>query len=330
MVYIEQQLVSNVRIPRNVVLAGPNPCWYITVHETGNFSKGAGAQAHADLQSRGFPAASWHLQIDDKKAIQSFRFSTRCAHAGDGQGHGNMSSIAIEVCVNPESDRREAWRKTAEVVKQLMKDHGIPLENVVQHNHWSGKNCPSGLRSGTPFNWGTFKSMLSGASSSVTPAASTPAPKKKSSGKQPYSHDQVAQEVVDGKWGNGADRRKRLEDAGFNFNSVQRRVNALLKPKSEAQVAKDISEGKGNWGNGAERTRKLQAAGYNAGNVQKRVNSILLGGNNSISKPSVNTIATQIVNGKGNWGNEPGRSQKLRNAGYDPAAVQRRVNQLLR
>ena len=54
-----------------------------------------------------------------------------------------------------------------------------------------------------------------------------------SSGKQVYpakkSVDEVAREVIQGKWGNGAERKKRLTDAGYDYNEVQKRVNALMK-----------------------------------------------------------------------------------------------------
>ena len=43
------------------------------------------------------------------------------------------------------------------------------------------------------------------------------------------SIDEIAQEVIDGKWGNGADRRQRLRVAGYNPSMVQLKVNELLK-----------------------------------------------------------------------------------------------------
>lgn len=43
------------------------------------------------------------------------------------------------------------------------------------------------------------------------------------------SIDEVAREVIDGKWGTGADRKKRLTDAGYNYSEVQARVNQILK-----------------------------------------------------------------------------------------------------
>ena len=39
--------------------------------------------------------------------------------------------------------------------------------------------------------------------------------------------DQVAREVIQGKWGVGSDRKKRLTKAGYDYYAVQRRVNEL-------------------------------------------------------------------------------------------------------
>ena len=40
---------------------------------------------------------------------------------------------------------------------------------------------------------------------------------------------EVAREAIDGKWGNGAERKTRLEKAGYNYNEVQAKVNQLVK-----------------------------------------------------------------------------------------------------
>lgn len=40
--------------------------------------------------------------------------------------------------------------------------------------------------------------------------------------------DDIAREVIRGEWGNGADRKKRLTAAGYNYDAVQKRVNELL------------------------------------------------------------------------------------------------------
>lgn len=51
--------------------------------------------------------------------------------------------------------------------------------------------------------------------------AASSAPTKK-------SIDEIAREVIRGDWGNGADRKDRLTAAGYDYETVQARVNALL------------------------------------------------------------------------------------------------------
>lgn len=43
------------------------------------------------------------------------------------------------------------------------------------------------------------------------------------------SVDEIAREVIQGKWGNGTDRKNRLTNAGYDYNAVQKRVNELMK-----------------------------------------------------------------------------------------------------
>lgn len=40
---------------------------------------------------------------------------------------------------------------------------------------------------------------------------------------------EIAKEVIQGKWGNGVDRKNRLTQAGYNYTEVQKKVNELLK-----------------------------------------------------------------------------------------------------
>ena len=42
------------------------------------------------------------------------------------------------------------------------------------------------------------------------------------------SEDEIAREIIAGKWGNGAERKQRLTEAGYNYESVQALVNKYL------------------------------------------------------------------------------------------------------
>lgn len=96
----------------------------------------------------------------------------------------------------------------------------------------------------------------------------------------PTSKDtsELAKEVLAGVWGNGSDRRAKLEAAGHDYQAVQAEVNRLcgLKAptgKTIAQVANEVIRGE--WGNGQDRYNRLSAAGYNPREVQAEVNRIL-------------------------------------------------------
>lgn len=85
----------------------------------------------------------------------------------------------------------------------------------------------------------------------------------------------VAREVLEGKWGNGADRKKKLEDAGYDYNAVQSKVNELLNnnKKSVDEMAREVIAGK--WGTGINRKNRLTKAGYDYYAIQKRVNELM-------------------------------------------------------
>ncbi|WP_230454752.1 hypothetical protein [Gardnerella vaginalis] len=42
------------------------------------------------------------------------------------------------------------------------------------------------------------------------------------------SVDEIAREVIRGAWGNGNERKQRLTSAGYDYDTVQKRVNELL------------------------------------------------------------------------------------------------------
>jgi len=50
--------------------------------------------------------------------------------------------------------------------------------------------------------------------------------------------DQLAREVIQGKWGNGAERKQKLTAAGYDYNAVQARVNELMGVKTSSSSSK--------------------------------------------------------------------------------------------
>lgn len=68
---------------------------------------------------------------------------------------------------------------------------------------------------------------------SPTPAPTT-TPKK--------TVDELAKEVIDGKWGNGQDRVNRLTKAGYDAKAVQAKVNAMLSTKPSTNTSKPVTK----------------------------------------------------------------------------------------
>ena len=85
--------------------------------------------------------------------------------------------------------------------------------------------------------------------------------------------DELADEVIAGKWDNGAERERLLTTAGYDYNAVQKRVNEKLYRKTTDEIAVEVIAGL--WGNGSARKEKLTEAGYDYSEVQRKVNQLI-------------------------------------------------------
>lgn len=94
------------------------------------------------------------------------------------------------------------------------------------------------------------------------------------------SLDEIAKDVIAGKYGNYPERKTRLESEGYNYSEVQAKVNTLLNnnapiaPTPEPQPTVDIltlvkKTIRGDFGNGETRKKAL---GSNFDEVQRQVN----------------------------------------------------------
>ena len=86
--------------------------------------------------------------------------------------------------------------------------------------------------------------------------------------KELKSLDEIAKDVIEGKYGNYPERKTLLEKEGYNYREIQDKVNEMLSPKTDILdlVKRTI---RGDFGNGEERKRRL---GNNYDEVQKQVN----------------------------------------------------------
>ena len=62
--------------------------------------------------------------------------------------------------------------------------------------------------------------------------------------------------------GNGENRKKRLKTAGYDYDKVQEKVNAIVKAsqkKSIDEIAREVIAG--DWGNGEDRKKQVEEIG---------------------------------------------------------------------
>lgn len=141
-----KRLIVSDAVSNRVSFGRGNPRNYLTIHQTGNTAAGANAKAHHNLQARSGIGYGWHWQVDDHEAIQTHDHDFKIWHAGDGRGKGNTESISIEICVNLDGDYNQSVENGAKLAALILKEENIDISKMVQHNYWTGKNCPEQIR----------------------------------------------------------------------------------------------------------------------------------------------------------------------------------------
>ena len=176
------KVISNDLVPKGASVCGRKlqSITYITLHNTGLIGTKAN-NFHRSLKRENALTngrqASWHFTVDDIEIYQEVDTTWETWHAGNSTG--NKNSISIEMCMwNDKEQQRKTYDNSARLVAELMKMHNIPITKVVQHNNWSGKNCPQFLReSKHGYNWSWFieqvKKYYNGTTSSTPSTPST-------------------------------------------------------------------------------------------------------------------------------------------------------------
>ena len=188
---------------------------------------------------------------------------------GSGDGNRKTISIECIMNGSGDAKDKKAEGNCAKLVAYLLDKFKLKDTAIYSHNHWyKVKYCPAYILphwnnfkkkvisyrnkntaiegNSKPSNsvkalyrvrtsWDNTKSQIGAYSSleNAKKACKTGYFVFDANGKVIYpvkkSVDEIAKEVIQGKWGNGADRKNRLEKAGYNYNEVQKKVNMLLK-----------------------------------------------------------------------------------------------------
>ena len=310
----------------------------VTIHETDN---NAPARNEIAYMQRNNNQVSFHFAVDEKEIIQGVPLNRNTWNAGDYQGKGNRRTIAIEICRNYRTDDLTNYYKAREnaeeLVGWLLHLYGWGAGDIYTHNDHSGKNCPRVIRKEGYLDTFKRKAVAHRDGYNKPPTvAPKPTDKKK-------TDREIAQEVINGKWGNGANRKTELRKAGYDYDKVQVEVNNILygrpavkptpkpqpKPKpvvkTDKELAQEVIDGKHGTG---DARKKALGNRYTA--VQAEVNKILSGTASTKPKRLTNKeVAYEIVFGKNKWGNGRDRVRNLQRDGYNYEAVQREINRLV-
>lgn len=158
----------------------------VTIHNTGNTSRGANADANARYQknSANEDVNGWHWTVDEKEAVLSIPEDEIAEHAGNRTG--NDTTVAIEICENSDGNLLEATENGARLAAQILKRQGytkaVWKQNLWQHHDWANdkKNCPSRIRANQPYSWDEFvkrvNAYMSGSTVQPAPTPTTPTP----------------------------------------------------------------------------------------------------------------------------------------------------------
>ena len=137
------------------------PVEYIVVHYTAN--TGDTAQNNLDYFARAKTGTSAHYFVDENEVCQSVQDTDVAWHCGSKNPRHpycrNANSIGVEMC-NSVGGVPEAVRdRTADFVRQKMKEYGIDSSHVLRHYDVTGKRCPAPWVD-NPAEWMEFKKML--------------------------------------------------------------------------------------------------------------------------------------------------------------------------
>ena len=117
----------------------------------------------------------------------------------------------------------------------------------------------------------------------------------------------IVQKVIEGEFGNGEERVKRLTEAGYDATEVQEEVNRMMSEEG----------GESNEDTNNETTKQNSDCRILCG----------IGESQLYRDDDIETIAAEVI--QGDWGNGEERKERLERAGYDYHVVQARVNDLL-
>lgn len=203
------------------------------------------------------------------QGIPENRNAWHSGDGGNGKGNREGIAIEICYSKSGGTKFSKAEANAVELIVDILKRYGWGIDKVTKHQDYNGKYCPhrtldlgwdrfinmidaklnpndvvsksigmiaeeviKGLwgngsdrkkrLTNAGYDYAQVQAAVNAIVKGQTKVATTTAPKKK-------TNEEIAKEVIAGKWGNGAVRKKKLTDAGYNYSAIQKIVNKLCK-----------------------------------------------------------------------------------------------------
>lgn len=191
---------------------------YITIHHMAGVLT---AEQCGNIFKNGNRQTSSHYGIGKDGSIGQYVDEANTAYA-NGNWKANCEAITIEISNSSASGNYPVsnitLNKAIQLIADIAKRNNLgKLEkgkNLTWHRMYKSTTCPG-------------EYLLSKIDYIVAEANKIILESKHNSNKK--SSEEIANEVIKGLWGNGEERKKKLQEAGYDYNYVQNIINNKLK-----------------------------------------------------------------------------------------------------
>lgn len=111
-----------------------------------------------------------------------------------------LIELCVDICKRNDIDELK-WKADKKLTGK------INQQNMTVHRWFANKSCPG------DYIYNRLGQIAKEVNQKLKPKKSI---------------DEIAHEVINGLWGNGQERKDRLTKAGYNYSSIQKRVNELI------------------------------------------------------------------------------------------------------